>query len=101
MSNNIVKALKCLASQTESGSCYSDCYNKNTNNKQAVCREIESNDTELVTCPYYQSEFSNFLEGIHFNEDGNCRELLNKAADFIESNSTKNNSWQKENNMIE
>ena len=77
--DEIVKALRCLSSQTSDGDCYMDSYNMqhldDINAKRMVC---SNRFKDGIKCPYHQDEF-----GVCF-EDGECGEWIANAADLLE-----------------
>lgn len=75
---NLIKALRCLASQDAEGDCYMERYNL----VHAVCHKpaiyCGANPPDgRITCPYYQNEY-----GVCF-EDGECG-WLGRVADILE-----------------
>lgn len=63
---NMIKALRCVASQDTTGKCYGDYENLNhmqdEGYKRIVCREVENlkdyvSGENVVTCPYYQKDY--------------------------------------------
>ena len=80
---NMIKALRCVASQNVEGDCYADIQNymhiTDDKFKRLVCRDGENlkdfiNGKEAVTCPFYQKEY-----GCSF-EDGELF-WINNVAD--------------------
>lgn len=62
---NMIKALKCVASQDMEGNCYADNENYKhgfDGDNRIVCQEGENlkdpvSGKECVTCPYYQNDY--------------------------------------------
>lgn len=77
INRNLIKALRCLASQDENGDCYRDHYNIIHGNEPEIYCGSEPPDGR-VQCPYYQNEYNVCFE------DGECGEWLNRAADIFE-----------------
>lgn len=76
MDNDLIKALRCLASQNEDGECYMDLYNNANLDKQRI--GCGSCTPETAPCPYWQSKY-----GVCF-ENGECHEWLNAIADMMD-----------------
>lgn len=78
----LIKALRCLASQTRDGACYMDAYNRaRENQKKCMYCEHERQKRpgfESIQCPFYQGWY-----GTSF-EDEECSEWLHHAADILE-----------------
>lgn len=64
--DDMIKALKCVASQDAAGDCYADYENlrhmDDNNYKRLVCRDGENlkdhfSGRDAVDCPYYQREY--------------------------------------------
>lgn len=76
--SDLIKALKCLASQDADGNCYMDHYNfsilGNPNRLKMRCGEFEGS----ICCPYNQSKY-----GVCF-EDAECSGFLYEAANILE-----------------
>ena len=78
---DLIKALRCLGSQNEYGDCHADNYNylhideENIHDAPMRCGEFEGH----ICCPYFQTKY-----GVCF-EDGECQELLNEAANILET----------------
>lgn len=88
---NMIKALRCIASQTTDGDCYADIYNfKNMDDDsklRMVCGEGENlrdfiGGGPAVGCPYYQKEYGTCFE------DGELY-WLKDLADMIEEENKK------------
>lgn len=80
---DLIKALRCLASQDCYGNCYMDKYNRytedyNHNQKQEPRMSCSGSYDGTIRCPYYQHTY-----GVCF-EDGDCMEWLNATADLLE-----------------
>lgn len=64
--DNMIKAIKCVASQDAEGDCYADCENfkhmDDDEHKHIVCGTGENlrdfiSGREPLRCPYYQKEY--------------------------------------------
>lgn len=78
MIKDMIKALRCLASQDENGDCYMQHYNTlHLDDEPTICCTSEPSD-ERVKCPYYQNKYEVCFE------DGECGEWLSEAADILE-----------------
>lgn len=76
MDNDIIKALRCLASQNDDGDCHMDHYNSaNPKKCPMYCGSSERRGTP---CPYYQTKYH-----IAFGE-AECGEWLNAVADMMD-----------------
>lgn len=75
---NLIKALRCLASQDAEGDCYMERYNfmHVGGDKPAIYCGANPPDGRII-CPYYQNEY-----GVCF-EDGEC-DWVGIAADMLE-----------------
>lgn len=77
--NELIKALRCLASQDEEGDCYREHHNfmhVDGDEPEIYCgSEPQDGRTQ---CPYYQNRY-----GVCF-EDGQCSKWLEAAADGLE-----------------
>lgn len=80
---NMIKALRCLGSNSPEGDCYMDFFNFNNQNeilndkiKPMTCGN-RTNDPKYQQCPYYQDEFETCFE------DGEC-DWLKDTAELIE-----------------
>lgn len=64
--DDMIKALKCVASRDTEGDCYADCENlmhmNDSEHKYIVCASSEITRRYTVTCPYYQNTYSCCLE---------------------------------------
>lgn len=79
MDSDLIKALRCIASDTPYGTCYEDYYNLTHHaEKRMNCSGAMDNS---IPCPYHQNSY-----GVCF-ADGACGEWLNKVADILESHS--------------
>lgn len=77
MDNNLIKALRCLASKNDDGECHMDFYNSKYPNKCPIyCGS--SGLGGGILCPYYQTKYSTV-----FGEE-ECREWLNAVADMMD-----------------
>lgn len=79
MDNDLIKALRCLASQDEDGNCKMDWHNllqKDDEQKMYCSNKIWGDET--IQCPYHQDKYEMCFE------DGACGEWLNKVADILE-----------------
>lgn len=75
---DMVKALRCIASQYPTGDCHSDFYNfGREDGKRMVCYTGNLAEDEVL-CPYHQDKY-----GVCF-EDGDFCEWMGKLADVIE-----------------
>ena len=75
---NLIKALRCLASQNNEGDCYADRYNYRHMDNESPEMYCGSEPPEgMIKCPYHQNEY-----GVCF-EDGDC-DWLGIAADILE-----------------
>ena len=84
MDNDLIKALRCIASQDSVGDCEMVSYNllrKDDEPKMYCGSKIWR--AEVIQCPYHQNEY-----GVCF-EDGECGEWLNKITDILESYNAK------------
>lgn len=73
--DDLIKALRCLASNDTEGGCYEDHYNfGNDGRRQEMsCYGLYA----TIMCPYHQNTY-----GVCF-EDGECQEWLGEAAGLI------------------
>lgn len=85
MDNDLIKALRCIASQGEDGNCKMDWHNllRKDDEPKMYCSNKIWGD-EAIQCPYHQDKY-----GVCF-EDGDCREWLNEVADILENQNKKN-----------
>lgn len=72
--DNLIKALRCLASNTPEGDCYEEQYNFGRKGQRISCY----GSPETMKCPYNQDTY-----GVCF-EDGECSEWLSEAAELLE-----------------
>ena len=79
MDNDLIKALRCLASQDENGDCNMDRHNflRKENEPKIYCTTKVWGD-ETMQCPYHQDKYETCFE------DGECGEWLDKVADILE-----------------
>lgn len=84
MNNDLVKALRCLASQDENGDCNMDRHNflRKENEPKMYCNTKVWGD-ETMQCPYYQDKYETCFE------DGECGGWMNEVADIFESHNSK------------
>jgi len=78
--NDLIKALRCLASQDNEGDCYGEHHNfmhVDGDENEIYCGS-EPRDGR-IQCPHYQNKY-----GVCF-EDGECSEWLETVADELES----------------
>ena len=72
---NLIKALRCLASQDSYGNCYVNTYNRNRGDKPEMsCKGI----LNTIPCPYSQTEYST-----DFGND-ECGKWLSELADLLD-----------------
>lgn len=84
MDNDLIKALRCIASQDDDGNCKMDWYNllrKDDEPKMYCSNKVWGDET--IQCPYHQDKYETCFE------DGECGEWMNKAADILESCNAK------------
>lgn len=72
--DNLIKALRCIASNTPEGDCYEEQYNFGRKGQRISCY----GSPETMKCPYNQDTY-----GVCF-EDGECSEWLSEAAELLE-----------------
>lgn len=72
---DMIKALRCLASQDAEGNCYEDIYNLRNHKQEMHCG---GNLYGSIPCPYYQNKYEVCFE------DGECGEWLDTVADKLE-----------------
>lgn len=87
MIENMIKALKCIASYDAEGDCYADCENfihmGDDNYKRFICangddlKDFSSEKNGVISCPYHQNKY-----GLCF-EDGELS-WLKDVADLLE-----------------
>lgn len=79
MDKEMIKALRCLGSQSHMGYCYADAYNyKNRFDVKAAdmrCGETNK-EKNRICCPYYQNKYKTCI-------DDGC-EWLDEVADILE-----------------
>lgn len=87
MIENMIKALKCVASQTCEGDCYADIQNfmhiGDDKYKRLVCKEGENlkdfiSGNDAITCPYHQKEYGTCFEDGELYWLKDVAELLEK-----------------------
>lgn len=84
MDNDLIKALRCIASQGEDGNCKMDWHNllrKDDEPKMYCSNKVWGDET--MQCPYHQDKYETCFE------DGDCREWLNEVADILEKYNEK------------
>lgn len=72
--NDLIKALRCIASNTAEGDCYEEQYNFGRKGQRISCHGSPG----TMKCPYNQDTY-----GVCF-EDGDCSEWLSEAAELLE-----------------
>lgn len=72
--DNLIKALRCLASNNPEGDCYEEQYNFGRKGQRISCY----GSPETMKCPYNQDTY-----GVCF-EDGDCCEWLNDTAELLQ-----------------
>lgn len=79
MDNDLIKALRCIASQDEDGNCKMDWHNllRKDDEPKMYCNNKVWGD-KTVQCPYHQDKYETCFE------DGECGEWLNTIADILE-----------------
>lgn len=85
MDKEMIKALRCLGSQSCMGDCYADVYNyKNRFDVKAayMCCGEANKENNWIGCPYYQSKYETCI-------DDGC-EWLDKVADILEGKTGDN-----------
>lgn len=74
---NLIKALRCFATQDAFKDCMVDRYNKERcDEKRMSCKPLPNDAT--IPCPYQQDEFSTNCQ------EGDCMDWLNQIADLLE-----------------
>lgn len=84
MDSDLIKALRCIASQDNAGDCHMDIYNllcKDNESKMYCSNKVWGDET--MQCPYHQEKYETCFE------DGDCGEWLNKVADILEKYNEK------------
>ena len=77
---NLIKALRCLASQDSYGNCYVNTYNLNRGDKPEMsCKGILS----TIPCPYSQNEYNTDMGS------DECGKWLGELADMLEGKDGK------------
>lgn len=84
MDNDLIKALRCIASQDDAGDCKMDWHNllRKDDEPKMYCNNKVWGD-ETMQCPYHQDKYETCFE------DGECGEWLNEVADILESYNAK------------
>lgn len=80
---DLIKALRCLASCDGLGNCYENHYNITHNGPIMSCMGLYGD----IPCPFYQSTYPTCFE------DGECGQWLNTVADILENNKKVNDNW--------
>lgn len=78
---NLIKALRCIASVGTEGDCYMDYYNiaNSDKSKHMYCNgRVFENDN--IQCPFYQDKYDTCYQ------DGECSDWLYKIANILEKN---------------
>ena len=88
MVEDMIKALKCIASYDEEGDCYADCENfihmGDDNYKRFVCansedlKDFSSEKNGVIGCPYHQNKYDCCLEDGDLSWMKDVAELLKK-----------------------
>ena len=80
MDNDLIKALRCLASQDSAGDCNMDRHNflRGDDTARMYCDEKYYEWDDEIQCPYHQDKYETCFE------DGECGEWLNEVADILE-----------------
>lgn len=75
---NMIKALRCVASQDAMKDCYRTRYNRDRKEGEPMmtCKPLP--DDLSIPCPYQQDEYKTNCE------DGECMGWLNEIADMLE-----------------
>lgn len=76
MDNDLIKALRRIASDTPNDTCYEDYYNLTHSGRKKMHCSGALDDS--IPCPYYQNTYPACFS------DGDCGEWLNKVADILE-----------------
>lgn len=71
--NDLIKALRCLASCDPENNCYIDNYNFDSNGQRMSCY----GSPETIKCPYNQQTYSVCFD------DGECNEWLENASELL------------------
>lgn len=80
MYNDLIKALRCLASRDSVGDCKMDRHNffRGDDTARMYCNEKWYKWDDEIQCPYHQDKYETCFE------DVDCGEWLNKVADILE-----------------
>lgn len=75
---NMIKALRCVASQDAMKDCYRTRYNRDRKEGEPMmtCKPLP--DDLSISCPYQQDEYNTNCE------DGECMDWLNEITDMLE-----------------
>lgn len=75
---NMIKALRCVASQDAFNDCYRTRYNRNRKEGEPLmtCKPLP--DDLSIPCPYQQGKYNTNCE------EGECMDWLNEIADMLE-----------------
>lgn len=81
--SDLIKALRCLASQDADGNCHMDKYNRyldncNFSKKKESQMSCSGTSEGTIQCPYHQKTYGVCLE------DGDCMDWLSTVADILE-----------------
>lgn len=81
--SDLIKALRCLASQDADGDCHMDKYNRyldncNFSKKKESQMSCSGTSEGTIQCPYHQKTYGVCLE------DGDCMDWLSTVADILE-----------------
>ena len=81
--SDLIKALRCLASQDADGNCHMDKYNRyldncNFSKKKEAQMSCSGTSEGTIQCPYHQKTYGVCLE------DGDCMDWLSTVADILE-----------------
>lgn len=72
--DDLIKALRCLASIDPEGDCYEEQYNLRNDGQRISCY----GSPETIMCPYHQNTYDVCFE------DGDCGNWLNEVAKMLE-----------------
>ena len=88
MDNDLIKALRCIASDTPYDTCYEDYYNLTHHDGKRMHCSGALDDS--IPCPYYQNTYPVCFA------DGACGEWLNEVADILEKYEEINHFFEME-----
>lgn len=84
--DDMIKALKCVASRDTEGDCYADYENlmhmNDSEHKYIVCASSKITRRYTVTCPYYQNTYSCCLEDGELSWMKDVAELLEELKSY-------------------